>query len=208
MFVQKLKSCHFLPQLNLSFLQAILMANHKFSLFMGKCETKWPNVLFAPAFENISPNTLYSAEWRVTDWFRHDSSEHRTFCCFSCCFCVFVTKASFRQSHEDSGGEMEAALLPYHEPDSRMEGFTKINTYIYHGINTGPVGTFVGVSLAAVKTTAILHLKQYYSLGCWWSCVCGSYFLRWCLNNWEWKMSILFTLILSHSSSSGLFTIC
>lgn len=121
---------------------------------------------------------------------------------------VVVTKASFRQSHEDSGGEMEAALLPYHEPDSRMEGFTKINTYIYHGINTGPVGTFVGVSLAAVKTTAILHLKQYYSLGCWWSCVCGSYFLRWCLNNWEWKMSILFTLILSHSSSSGLFTIC
>lgn len=62
-------------------------------------------------------------------------------------------------------GVIKAALLPHYHPDRRMEGFTKINTYIYHGINTGPIGTFVGVSLAAVKTTVILHLKQYYSLG-------------------------------------------
>lgn len=34
------------------------------------------------------------------------------------------------------------------------------------------MGTFVGVSLAAVlKTTVILHLKQYYSLACCESCV-------------------------------------
>lgn len=42
-----------------------------------------------------------------------------------------------------------------------MKGSTKINTYIYHEINTGPVGTSVGVLLAAVKTTVILCLKQY-----------------------------------------------
>lgn len=69
-------------------------------------------------------------------------------------------------------GVIKAALLPHYHPDRRMEGFTKINTYIYHGINTGPIGTFVGVSLAAVKTTVILHLKQYYSLG--W-CVSSAY---------------------------------
>lgn len=85
-------------------------------------------------------------------------------------------------------GVIKAALLPHYHPDRRMEGFTKINTYIYHGINTGPIGTFVGVSLAAVKTSVILHLKQYYSLG--W-CVSSAYvgaifFLLWCQNNWEW----------------------
>lgn len=52
-----------------------------------------------------------------------------------------------------------------------MERSTKINTYIYNEINTGPVGTFVGVLLAAlVKTTVIPHLKQYYSLAFCESC--------------------------------------
>lgn len=52
-----------------------------------------------------------------------------------------------------------------------MERATKINTYIYNEINTRPTGTFVGVLLAAaLKTTAIPHLKQYYSLAC-----CESY---------------------------------
>lgn len=66
-----------------------------------------------------------------------------------------------------------------------MERSIKINTYIYNEINTGPMGTFVGVSLAAVlKTTVIPHLKLYYSLAC---CESGAYaglFL---------KQSILFT---------------
>lgn len=52
-----------------------------------------------------------------------------------------------------------------------MERSTKINTYIYNEINTGPVGTFEGVLLAAlVKTTVIPHLKQYYSLAFCESC--------------------------------------
>lgn len=80
-----------------------------------------------------------------------------------------------------------------------MEDFTKINTYIYHGINTGPVGTFVGVLLAAVKTTATSHLKQYYSLG---HCVSSAnvvavlFFSLLCQNNREWKTSALFVRLL------------
>lgn len=77
----------------------------------------------------------------------------------------------------DSGGVNQGTHAASVYPGWRMERSTKINTCIYNRINTGPVGTFVGVALATVlKTTVIPHLKQYYSLACCESCVYAGLF--------------------------------
>ena len=97
------------------------------------------------------------------------------------------------QGPKDLGGVNQRSAAAWVCPGQRMERSTKINTYIYNEINTGPIGTFVGVLLAALaKTTVVPHLKQYYSLTFCESCAyVGAVFLfcflLWCQNNWEWK---------------------
>lgn len=80
------------------------------------------------------------------------------------------------------------------QPALRSEDSGEISRCIYHGINSEPAGTLVGVLLAELKTSLQgLHLKQYHSLGHCVSPADGAavqFFSPRRQNNWEWRRGV------------------